>query len=184
MDYYFEIRVLSDPEFSQQDLMEALFAKLHRALGQVGNGRIGVSFPRARKTLGDTLRIHGANEALNDLQSLSWLKGLRDYTEMTDIQPIPQETKYCCVSRVQVKSSVERLRRRSIKKGWLTEEQALQRISISKEQRTHLPFLFLKSLSSGQSFLLFVEQGSIQDKPIPGVFSSYGLSSSATIPWF
>ncbi|OCA54160.1 type I-F CRISPR-associated endoribonuclease Cas6/Csy4 [Photorhabdus namnaonensis] len=184
MDYYFEIRVLPDPEFSQQRLLEALFAKLHRALGQVGNGRIGVSFPCARKTLGDTLRIHGSSEALNDLQSLSWLKGLRDYTEVIDIQPIPQETKYRCVSRVQVKSNVDRIRRRSIKKGWLTEEQALQRISISKEQRTHLPFLYLKSLSSGQSFPLFVEQGTIQNKPTSGVFSSYGLSSSATIPWF
>ncbi|WP_323839971.1 type I-F CRISPR-associated endoribonuclease Cas6/Csy4 [Photorhabdus africana] len=184
MDYYFEIRVLPDPEFSQQDLMEALFAKLHRALGQVGNGQIGVSFPRSGKTLGNTLRMHGSSEALNDLQALSWLKGLRDYTEVIDIQPIPQETKYRCVSRVQVKSSAERLRRRSIKKGWLTEEQALQRISISKEQRTHLPFLFLKSLSSGQSFLLFVKQGPIEDKSTQGVFSSYGLSSSATIPWF
>ncbi|PQQ36755.1 type I-F CRISPR-associated endoribonuclease Cas6/Csy4 [Photorhabdus luminescens] len=184
MDYYFEIRVLPDPEFSQQSLMEALFAKLHRALGQVGNGRIGVSFPCARKTLGDTLRIHGANEALNDLQSLSWLKGLRDYTEVIDIRPIPKDARYRHVSRVQVKSSAERLRRRSIKKGWLTEEQALQRIPISKEQRSDLPFLFLKSLSSGQSFLLFVEQGPIEDKSTQGVFSSYGLSSSATIPWF
>ncbi|AWK41622.1 MULTISPECIES: type I-F CRISPR-associated endoribonuclease Cas6/Csy4 [Photorhabdus] len=184
MDYYLEIRVLPDLEFSQQSLFEALFAKLHRALGQLSNGQVGVSFPCARKTLGDTLRIHGSSEALNDLQALPWLKGLRDYTEVIDIQPIPQETKYRCVSRVQVKSSAERLRRRAIKKGWLTGEQARQRIPISKEQRTHLPFLFLKSLSSGQSFLLFVKQGPIQDKPTSGIFSSYGLSSSATIPWF
>ncbi|OCQ52114.1 CRISPR-associated endonuclease Cas6/Csy4 [Photorhabdus australis subsp. thailandensis] len=184
MDYYFEIRVLPDPELSQQDLMEALFAKLHRALGQVGHGRIGVSFPCARKTLGDKLRIHGANEALNDLRALPWLKGLRDYTETMDIQPVPQDTRYRRVSRVQVKSSAERLRRRAIKKGWLTEEQALQRIPTIKEQRSDLPFLSLKSLSSGQSFLLFVKQGLIEDKPTSGVFSSYGLSSSATIPWF
>ncbi|MGV7961793.1 type I-F CRISPR-associated endoribonuclease Cas6/Csy4 [Photorhabdus tasmaniensis] len=184
MDYYLEIRVLPDPEFSQQSLMEALFAKLHRALGQVGNGRIGVSFPCARKKLGDTLRIHGSSEALNDLQALPWLKGLRDYTEVTDIQPVPQDTQYRCVSRVQVNSNVERLRRRSVKKGWLTEEQARQCIPISKEQCTTLPFLRLKSLSSGQSFPLFVEQGLIEDRPTPGVFSSYGLSASATVPWF
>ncbi|TDB58597.1 MULTISPECIES: type I-F CRISPR-associated endoribonuclease Cas6/Csy4 [Photorhabdus] len=184
MDYYLEIRVLPDLEFGQQDLMAALFAKLHRALGQAGNGRIGVSFPRVGKTLGNTLRIHGASEALNDLQALPWLKGLRDYTEVVDIQPVPKNTQYRCVSRVQVNSSVERLRRRSVKKGWLTEEQARQRIPISKEQRTDLPFLNLKSLSSGQSFPLFVEQGPIEDRPTPGIFSSYGLSASATIPWF
>ncbi|WP_445493921.1 type I-F CRISPR-associated endoribonuclease Cas6/Csy4 [Photorhabdus sp. SF281] len=184
MDYYLEIRVLPDLEFSPQTLMDALFAKLHRALGQAGHGRIGVSFPRAGKTLGNTLRIHGSNEALQDLQALPWLKGLRDYTEVTDSQPVPQDTQYRCVSRVQVKSNAERLRRRSIKKRWLTEEQARQCIPISKEQRTDLPFLSLKSLSSGQSFPLFVEQGPIEDRPTPGAFSSYGLSASATIPWF
>lgn len=32
MDHYLDIRVLPDPEFSAQTLLEALFAKLHRAL--------------------------------------------------------------------------------------------------------------------------------------------------------
>ncbi|WP_251265995.1 type I-F CRISPR-associated endoribonuclease Cas6/Csy4, partial [Enterobacter hormaechei] len=45
MDHYIEIRVLPDPEFSEEMLMAALMAKLHRALGQRGKGDIGVSFP-------------------------------------------------------------------------------------------------------------------------------------------
>ncbi|MDS0116062.1 type I-F CRISPR-associated endoribonuclease Cas6/Csy4, partial [Enterobacter hormaechei subsp. steigerwaltii] len=45
MDHYIEIRVLPDPEFSEEMLMPALMAKLHRALGQRGKGDIGVSFP-------------------------------------------------------------------------------------------------------------------------------------------
>ncbi|WP_152482130.1 type I-F CRISPR-associated endoribonuclease Cas6/Csy4, partial [Dickeya sp. DW 0440] len=36
----------------------------------------------------------------------------------------------------------------------------------------------------GQPFLLFVEHGPLQDTPVAGVFSSYGLSATATIPWF
>ena len=32
MNYYWEIRVLPDPEFKETVLMNALFAKLHRAL--------------------------------------------------------------------------------------------------------------------------------------------------------
>ncbi|WP_075204014.1 type I-F CRISPR-associated endoribonuclease Cas6/Csy4, partial [Serratia marcescens] len=42
----------------------------------------------------------------------------------------------------------------------------------------------LKSLSTGQHFRLFVKQGQLQEKPTPGVFSFYGLSASATVPWF
>ena len=38
MDHYIEIRVLPDPEFSEEMLMSALVAKLHRALGQRGQG--------------------------------------------------------------------------------------------------------------------------------------------------
>lgn len=45
MDYFLDIRVLPDPEFSEEMLMAALFAKLHRALGARGKGDIGVSFP-------------------------------------------------------------------------------------------------------------------------------------------
>jgi CRISPR-associated endonuclease Csy4 len=41
MDHYLEIRVLPDPEFSEEMLMAALVAKLHRALGKEGRGILG-----------------------------------------------------------------------------------------------------------------------------------------------
>ncbi|MCW7763395.1 type I-F CRISPR-associated endoribonuclease Cas6/Csy4 [Photorhabdus luminescens] len=183
MNYYFEICALPDFELNQQTIMDLLFAKLSRALKEVG-GHIGVSFPYARKTLGDTLRIHGQSEELHDLQELRWLEGLRNYTRVTEIQPVPKNTRYRCVRRIQVKSNVGRLYRRSIKKGWITEEEAQESIRISKEQRANLPHLRLKNWYSGQIFLLFIEQGPIVDKPTPGFFSCYGLSESATVPWF
>ena len=127
MNFYQDIRVLEDPEFSEPMLMAALFAKLHRVLGAQANGAVGVSFPRAGKMLGDTLRLHGSQDALQALQATPWLKGLRDYTQCSDIQRIPENVMHCTVSRVQVKSSAERLRRRSVKKGWLTEEPPLCR---------------------------------------------------------
>ncbi|WP_145591461.1 type I-F CRISPR-associated endoribonuclease Cas6/Csy4 [Yersinia rochesterensis] len=184
MDHYLNIRVLSDPEFSSQALLEALFAKLHRALAATGHGRIGVSFPGAGKTLGSQLRLHGGSGDLVDLQSAGWLKGLRDYCECSDILPIPTRVKYRVVRRVQVKSNAQRLRRRSVSKGWLTEEEALLRIPDNREQQCNLPFLRLKSLSSEQNFLLFVDQGDLQETPVSGTFSAYGLSSIATVPWF
>lgn len=184
MDHYLEVRVLADPEFTAQQLLDALFAKLHRALAQTANGQVGVSFPDAANTLGGTLRLHGSHTALSALQATLWLKGLRDYTHVSEILPVPADAVFRVVRRVQVKSNVERLRRRSVKKGWLTAEQAETHLPACREQRTHLPFVQLKSLSSGQLFKLFIAQGPVQPTAISGEFSSYGLSATATIPWF
>ncbi|WON78428.1 type I-F CRISPR-associated endoribonuclease Cas6/Csy4 [Serratia sp. UGAL515B_01] len=184
MDHYIEIRILPDPEFSTTTLMEALFAKLHRALGQVAGGQIGVSFPAAGKTLGDKLRLHGSLDALRALDTQPWLKGLRDNTEHSGILPVPKRVQYRTVRRVQLKSNAERLRRRSVNKGWLTEEEARMRIPDTAEKRSSLPFIRMRSLSSEQTFLLFIEQGQIGEHATEGMFNAYGLSATATIPWF
>ncbi|WP_449553598.1 type I-F CRISPR-associated endoribonuclease Cas6/Csy4 [Lelliottia amnigena] len=184
MDHYLEIRVLSDPEFSEETLMAALFAKLHRALGARGQGDIGVSFPRYSLKPGDTLRLHGSAQSLDELEKMAWRKGLSDYCLCKGVLPAPDINAWRCVSRVQVKSSPQRLMRRSVKKGWLTEEEAQQRLLNLQEARTDLPWLNLQSLSTGQSFRLFIRHGDIVDMPMCGEFSSYGLSATATIPWF
>lgn len=184
MESYLDIRGLPDPEFSIQELMDVLFAKFHWSLSQLRQCGIGVSFPHADKTLGDILRLHGTAESLSALQSLNWLKGLQDYTEHSGIQAVPTVIEYRVVRRVQVKSNAERLRRRSVKKGWLTVEEALVRIPDSKSQFTALPFLNVKSTSTGQSFRLFIDQSEASSLLIKGTFSLYGLSHVATVPWF
>lgn len=184
MDHYQDIRILADPEFNEATLLSALFAKLHRALGTRMKGDIGVSFPEMARQPGNVLRLHGSQQALMELQENNWLSGLRDYSHVSPIQPVPPAVQYRKVSRVQVKSSAERIRRRAVNKGWLTEQQARERIPLANEQRTALPFIALKSLSTGQRFRLFIQQGQIQAMPQEGVFSSYGLSANATVPWF
>ncbi|MEQ9862636.1 type I-F CRISPR-associated endoribonuclease Cas6/Csy4 [Pectobacterium cacticida] len=184
MDHYIDIRVLPDPEFTAPQLMNALFAKLHRALGQRAEGDIGISFPDVGKTLGACLRLHGTAAALSALEQTAWLKGLRDYTQVSACHPVPDGVKFRTVRRVQVKSSAERLRRRSVKKGWLTEAEAAARIPDAVEKRSALPFVQIKSLSNGQMFLVLIEHGPLQETPVAGRFSSYGLSAQATIPWF
>lgn len=184
MNHYLDIRVLPDPEFKETVLMNALFAKLHRALVDVGQGEIGVSFPLQTKTLGELLRLHGSEAALTRLMAENWLKGLRDYTECSQVQAVPTTTQFRKVARVQFKSNPERLRRRSIANGKLSAEAALSQIPDSKAERTDLPFVQLKSKSTGQEFRLFIEQGPLQTQPSQGQFSDYGLSSTATIPHF
>jgi len=184
MDSYQDIHILPDPEFGIEILMAALFAKLHRALVQYAAGQVGVSFPHAGRTPGDLLRLHGSVSALEHFNRNDWLKGLRDHTQISGISPVPGDAKFRCVSRIQVKSNAERLRRRSIKKGWLTEEEAMLRIPDSKQQNTNLPFIQMKSLSNGEAFRLFIRQGELSETPTIGKFSAYGFSAIATVPWF
>lgn len=184
MKYYIEIKVLPDQEFSSSLLMNALFAKLHRALAEAGHSEIGASFPQANKTLGDTIRLHGSQDALDRLMNVGWLKGLTDYTHATAVASVPDNCKHRVVKRVQAKSSVERMYRRSVKKGWLSAEEAETRMNAAKEQQLKLPYIQLKSGSTGQSFRLFIQQGKIVDVPVAGNFSAYALSDVATIPWF
>lgn len=184
MESYQEIRVLPDPEFGTALLMAALFAKLHRALGQHAAGKIGISFPRYAQNPGDMIRLHSSAATLVLFSQTLWLKGLNDHIEVSEIRDIPADVQYCCFSRVQIKSSAERLRRRSVKKGWLTEEEALARIPDSKSQHTNLPFIPMKSLSNGEHFQVFIRQGELRPQPNPGEFSAYGLSATATVPWF
>ncbi|MGX5025787.1 type I-F CRISPR-associated endoribonuclease Cas6/Csy4 [Enterobacter asburiae] len=184
MDHYIEIRVLPDPEFSEEMLMAALVAKLHRALGQRGKGDIGVSFPAHGIKPGPVLRLHGQQQALSDLESRIWRNGLSDYCVASEIKPVPAVRQWRCVSRVQVKSSAQRLMRRSVKKGWLTEEEAQQRLQTMQEARTDLPWLNVRSLSTDQTFRLFIRHGELLSAPVAGTFTTYGLSATATVPWF
>lgn len=184
MDSYLEIQLLPDPEFPSSLLMNALFAKLHKAMVLHGTNDIGISFPDyGQRNLGQRLRLHGSLLSLTKLAEQSWLQGMRDHCTSSGILPVPANTQYCIVRRVQAKSNPERLRRRRIARG-ATAEQALQAIPDSTAERLRLPFITLNSQSSGQRFLLFIEQLKPQATPSPGTFSAYGLSNTATIPWF
>ncbi len=184
MDHYVEIRLLPDPEFQETMLMNALFAKLHRALVSKGNGEIGISFPQVGKTLGDTMRLHGSRAALERMMELSWLKGVRDHTAVSEIVPIPEKCRFRVVKRVQAKSSVERLYRRSVKKGWITAAEAEKQVQKHRDERLSAPFIQMGSQSTGQRFRLFINHGEITSSPQGGAFSAYGLSGKATVPWF
>ncbi|AEX51731.1 CRISPR-associated Csy4 family protein [Rahnella aquatilis CIP 78.65 = ATCC 33071] len=184
MESYQEIRVLPDPEFGTELLMAALFAKLHRALGQYAAGKIGISFPHYGHKPGDIIRLHSRADTLTAFSQTLWLKGLNDHVDVSEIRDVPSGAQHCCFSRVQVKSSAERLRRRSVKKGWMSEEEAPERIPDSKSQVTTLPFIQVKSLSTGEAFRLFIRRGALQPVSVKGEFGAYGLSAVATVPWF
>lgn len=187
MDAYIDIRLLPDPEFPATTLMNALFDKFHRGLVRYGEGAIGVCFPDVKdgsRSLGNRLRLHGTADTLQGFLLIDWLAGMRDYVSASTVAAVPTCARHRVVRRVQAKSSPERERRRLMIRKGITTKQATQAIPDSTAEKLNLPYLVLTSQSTGQRFRLFVEHLAIQERAVGGKFGTYGLSSTATIPWF
>lgn len=185
MEAYLEIRLLPDPEFPPNVLLNALYGKLHRGLAAHGGQNIGVSFPEAGKGgLGTRVRLHGAAAELESLMVMGWLAGMKDHVAVGEVLPVPRIAGYRIVRRVQAKSSPERLRRRLMARKGVSAEQARQAIPDNAAEQLDLPYVVLRSQTTGQQFRLFVEQLPLQELSVPGPFSAYGLSPTATVPWF
>lgn len=187
MNRYIDIRLRPDPDFPSHQLMSALYSKLHRALVQLHRDDIGVSFPdlsQDGKRLGHRLRLHSTTDALQHLANGDWLTGMRDHVQISDMQSVPETTLHRFIRRVQIQSSAPRLRRRLMRRKGISEDEALQHIPDSASRRTTLPFVLLRSRSTAHAFPLFIEHGILQEHPIGGPFNTYGLSQTATVPWF
>lgn len=185
--HYIDLRVLPDPETSASHLLGALYDRLHLALVRHRREDIGVSFPRYSlnpRALGPIMRLHGAVDALTGLMAIDWLGGIRDHVRIGQISEAPAEAMHRTVQRRQFKTSVERLRRRRMRRKGETEEQARQAIPAHVERDADLPYAHLRSGSSCQTYSLFIALGPLQRHPVSGAFNSHGLSAASTVPWF
>ena len=191
MEHFMDIQVLPDPELPTHVLLSALYAKLHRALvlGSDNAGGIAVCFPGyslrpGAVGLGSSLRLLGSQPALKALTSLGWMGGQRDQVSVTGIAAVPSGAAHRSLRRAQAKSNPERLRRRLIKRHGIEEVEAAKRIPDSAAEMLKLPFLQLRSASTGQGFRLFLQLSPVLASGANGTFNTYGLSPTATIPWF
>lgn len=186
--HYIDIALLPDPEFSQAHLLGALVAKLHRALVELGETGIGVSFPQYSlrpRSLGALLRLHGSEAGLQRLMALPWLKGMRDHVQCSAPLPAPTAAAQYFVRRRQFKTSAERLRRRRMLRKGESAEQAAAAIPDGMERTPDLPYVQLRSTSTGQAFCLFIDQTLAQGAAGSEGFNAYGLSlGTSTVPWF
>jgi CRISPR-associated endonuclease Csy4 len=186
MSHYLDILLRPDPEIPPHQLMAALYSKLHLALVQLNSSTIGVSFPDYAESpacLGTRLRLCAKEVDLQRLMALPWLGALQDHIHSSALAMVPSSVGYRYFSRVQAKSNPERLRRRQIKRHGLTAEEALARVPDSCAETLKLPYVVLRSTSTAHTFRLFLrcELASIATD---GLFNTYGLSTTATIPWF
>jgi CRISPR-associated endonuclease Csy4 len=187
MSHYLDIRVLPDPEMSASQVLSALYGKLHGVLVAMRSVDVGVSFPGYAvkpPTLGTVLRLLGPVAQLEAVLRSTWLGGVRDHVAVGPVTPVPAGVAHRALRRVQTKSNPDRLRRRQMKRHGLTEAEARERIPDEFGKTLTLPFVFVFSASTGQRFCLFLSLGDAAQTGQAGTFNAYGLSATATIPWF
>ena len=200
MNYYIEVTLMENDQFSPYELWSQLYPQLHLALVEAKNSdnkvNIGFSFPQYRfhqdkgvGFIGTKLRLFAESEAdLKKLDIRRWLERLEDYVHVTSIREVPNDIKnYAIYKRKQVKTNAQRLARHRVKRGDIGFDEALARYS-NVVTTTNLPYIEMKSLStsdqqSKKRFKLFIEKQSAE-KSETQVFSTYGLSSVSSVPEF
>lgn len=214
MNYYLEITLLPNYEINLFSLWSKTFQQIHLGLVETQNAQrcmpIGLSFPEYKMgekfgVLGSKLRLFASDEtALVQFDAGKRLSRLSDYVHCTGIRPVPSTIKgYAIYQREQPKTGRERLARRYAKRHNLDYETAFngkvelcakhdnatehQKMLMSYSEMPHktitTPFIWLKSLSSGNTFCLWIKKREIENS-VNGIFTTYGLSSTASVPEF
>jgi len=192
MNFYLEITLNPSPEIPVNFLWEKVYPQVHLALVEVKDSRgkvdIGLAFPEYDAKnfhLGSKLRLFSMDKRdLEKLNMFKWLSRLADYIHLSSIQDVPASVHgYACFTRVQPKSSNKRLARRKAKREDISFEKALSFFNKRKIEVSRVPFIHIKSLSSGSQYRLMIDNISVKDI-CTGKFSTYGLSSTSTVPIF
>jgi CRISPR-associated endonuclease Csy4 len=183
MDSYINIQLKPDAEMREAELSSKVFTKFHKALVALNSNNIGISFPQMKVKLGRLFRLHGQASALHDLQGLEWLGALSGYCQVSTVSAVPEQVQYRIVSVKRSNLSKAKLKR-LITRGSIDKEGEKRYKVKMLSQGFDNPFLDLFSASTGQVHRKFFELSDIQTQPIEGEFDSYGLSKTATVPWF
>ncbi|MCS5709102.1 type I-F CRISPR-associated endoribonuclease Cas6/Csy4 [Candidatus Berkiella cookevillensis] len=200
MKYYIDITLLPNEDVSLGFLWQKIFQQVHIALvdNKVGENESAIAlsvveykdknFPLGRKLrlLADT------EEVLVKLNIQEWLKRLRDYCQIEPIKNVPDDIKqYAQFKRKSVKSIENKAKRRAEHLNKPYAEVLAYLIKEGRSTKSELPFIKVESQNSKKrveqgvscQFLLFIEC-SLLEKPASGKFDCYGLSKTATVPWF
>lgn len=196
MKWYQDITLLPDAEANLGFLWHKVYQQIHLALADnkiaESQSAVAVSFPgygSKQFPLGDKLRLFAGTQAqLEKMNINQWLSRLTDYTHVKPVKSAPEViNQHACFHRKQFKSNLlKEAARRAQYKGE-TLEVALAHFA-HYEKESALPYINMTSLSmednnSPRNFKLFVAR-ELFDEPQAGPFNCYGLSKTATVPWF
>jgi len=183
MDHYIDIQLKPDAEMKEAELSSKVYAKFHKALCDLSTNQIGISFPLVDLKPGKLFRVHGIVSLLKELQAQSWLGGLTGYCKVSEIKEVPANTKYRVISQKKGNMSSAKLRR-LISRGTM-DEAAIKRYKVKMlSQGFDNPYLDIYSNSTKQNRRMFFEVSGLQDTEVQGHFDRFGLSKTATVPWF
>jgi len=183
MKYYIDIKLLPDEEIPIYFIRNKIYTKLHKALFTSKSTEIGVSFPRYKVMLGGVIRIHGSESNLTELQSSDWLGGLKGYCSASSIQKIPADVMYRNISRKQANMTEAKLRR-LVKRGSISKEDIKNYKAKMFATGLDNSYLELQSGSNGHKHRRYIQFSELLSEPVRGEFDQFGLSKTATIPWF
>ena len=191
MKFYLDITLLPDEETDLGFLWQKVYQQVHLSLVENkqsdNSSLVAISFPQYGETnfpLGGKLRLLAGNaELLERLDLARWLTRLVDYCHTTSIKPVPTNVKYMQFRRNQFNSNVHRLARRRAKRKGETVEESLNYFASFKDEQTRLPYINMQSLSKDKKFKLFIKKESAEQEQ-SGEFNCFGLSKTATTPWF
>lgn len=202
MKYYLDITLLADAEANLGFLWQKVFQQVHIALvdNKVGDkeSAIALSIPRYKllkaneKTfpLGNKLRLLAeTEEILRAININKWLETFMDYCHVKSITIVPKNVK--SYARFTRKNAVDPIKKAEKRAKHLNKplDEVIDFMRKEKQlEKCQLPFIHVESQGvtvSGEKnrFRIFIEQTHL-DAPEPGKFDCYGLSKTATIPWF
>ncbi len=197
MNYYQDITLLPDAEISLGFIWQKVYQQVHIGLADnktaENQSAIAIAFPEYGSNgfpLGNKLRLLAETQAqLEQLTIEKWLERLNDYCHTKSIKPVPSNIeKYVCYKRKQFKSNLPKEAKRRAKYKNETFDQALAHFQ-HYQTECKLPYINMTSLSMkeaqdvSRNFKLFIEREELNERRA-GVFDCYGLSKTATVPWF
>jgi len=194
MNYYLEITLLPNFDLNLFSLWSKVFQQIHLGFVEIQDDQkrvpIGVSFPEyvngeKYSVLGCKCRLFAQDEAtLDRFDAAKWLDRLSDYVHCTRIRPVPEKlVGYAIYQRQQPKTNKERLARRYAVRHKVSYDEALQHYGDMAPIRIPTPYIRLKSLSSEQTFCLWIKKTLVSESS-GACFSSYGLSATTAVPEF
>lgn len=189
LTHYFEITAIPHEELPQSAITSLVMQELHRILKDF-DGKIGLSFPDYQKqtiTIGGRIRCFANLELLEKVKLKLSDKSSTDYAILSEIHPVPQQIRgYLSYSRVQNKGSSDlRRKEKHMKQRGFSDDEITKVLSLKAQNQKpiSLPHVHMTSSSTGQQFLLMIKEKQLEEN-IEGTFSSYGLSKTATVPYF
>jgi CRISPR-associated endonuclease Csy4 len=189
--YYIEVTFRPTSDISLSFLWKKVFSRIHFGFvamqNENGTVPLGIAFPEysdVPPTLGSKFRIIAEDpdflEAFNVKKCLSIF---HDYVHISGSRSVPDRTEYVTYRRFQPQGNAQRIARRKAKRECISVNEALEKLKGFEDQKVSLPYIQLKSVSSGNDFSLFIKKEEA-DSSSEFLFNTYGLSKGGTVPEF